>query len=179
MPPAGFDFMLLSLTGTPRVEPLLQTPFDERNATISPDGLWMAYESNESGQSQIYVRPFPNVADAHYQISSGGGRTPAWAPHGHDLFFVNRTSMMAATVRLTPTFSAGTPTKLFDAPSIVLDGRFIGFGTNRTYDVSRDGQRFLMIKASAGSSEDSAPPAGMIVVQNWFEALKARMPAGK
>jgi Tol biopolymer transport system component len=78
-PPAGYDFMLLSLDGTPRVEPLLQTPFDERNAAISPDGRWMAYESNESGQSQISVRPFPNVADAHYQISIGGGRTPAWA----------------------------------------------------------------------------------------------------
>ena len=91
--------MLLSLDGTPRVEPLLQTPFDERNAAISPDGRWMAYESNESGQSQIYVRPFPNVADARYQISTGGGRTPAWAPDGHDLFFVNRTSMMAVTVQ--------------------------------------------------------------------------------
>jgi Tol biopolymer transport system component len=65
--PAGdYDFKLLFLTGTPRVEPLLQTPFDKRNAAISPDGRWMAYESNESGQSQIYVRPFPNVADARY-----------------------------------------------------------------------------------------------------------------
>ena len=109
MPSAGYDFMLLSLEGTPRVEPLLQTPFDERNAAISPDGRWMAYESNESGQSQIYVRPFPNVADARYQISNGGGRTPAWAPNGHDLFFVNRTSIMAVTVQLTPTFSAGNP----------------------------------------------------------------------
>ena len=154
--------MLLSLAGTPRVEPLLQTPFDERNAAISPDGRWMAYESTESGQSQIYVRPFPNVADARYQISTGGGRTPAWAPDGHDLFFVNRTSIMAVTVQLTPTFSAGNPTKLFDAPSILLDGRFIGTGTQRTYDVSRDGQRFLMIKENAGSSEGNAPPASMI-----------------
>jgi serine/threonine-protein kinase len=179
MPPAGFDFMLLSLEGTPRVEPLLQTPFDERNASISPDGRWMAYESNESSQSQIYVRPFPNVADAQYQISSGGGRTPAWAPNGHDLFFVNRTSVMAVTVQLTPTFSAGNPTKLFDAPSVVFDGRFFGAGTIRTYDVSRDGQRFLMIKEHAGSSDGNAPPASMIVVQNWFEELKAKVPGGK
>src|SRR6185295_16250828 len=127
-PSAGYDFMLLSLQGTPRVESLLETPFDERNAAISPDGRWMAYESNESGQSQIYVRPFPNVADAHYQISNAGGRTPAWAPNGRELFFANRTSMMAVTVELTPTFSAGNPTKLFDAPSIVLDGRFFSGG---------------------------------------------------
>jgi dipeptidyl aminopeptidase/acylaminoacyl peptidase len=178
MPPAGYDFMLLSLEGTLRVEPLLQTPFDERNAAISPDGRWMAYESNESGQSQIYVRPFPNVADARYQISNGGGRTPVWAPSGHDLFFVNRSSVMAVTVQLTPTFSADNPTKLFDAPSVLLDGRFIATGTHRTYDVSRDG-RFLMIKENAGSSEGNAPPASMIVVQNWFEELKAKVAAAK
>jgi hypothetical protein len=119
------------------------------------------------------------VADARYQISTGGGRTPAWAPDGRDLFFVNRTSMMAVTVQLTPTFSAGNPTKLFDGPSILLDGRFTATGTLRTYDVSRDGQRFLMIKENTGSSEGSAPPASMIVVQNWFEELKAKVAAGK
>jgi serine/threonine-protein kinase len=178
-PSAGYDFMLLSLDGKPRVEPLLQTPFDERNAAISPDGRWMAYESNESGQSQIYVRPFPNVADARYQISSGGGRAPVWAPNGHDLFFANRSSIIVVTVQLTPTFSAGNPTKLFDAPSIVLDGRFIDSGTNRTYDVSRDGRRFLMIKENAASSEGHTSAASMIVVQNWFEELKAKVAAGK
>ena len=85
---------------------------------------------------------------------------------------------MAVTVQLTPTFSRGTPTKLFDAPSILLDGRFIGAGTHRTYDVSPDGQRFLMIKENAGSGEGDAPPASMVVVQNWFEELKAKV-AGK
>ena len=179
MPSTSYDFMLLFLDGVPRVEGFLQTPFDERNAAISPDGRWMAYDSNESGQSQIYMRPFPNVADARYQISNGGGRTPAWAPDGHDLFFVNRTSIMTVTVQLTPTFSAGNPTKLFDAPGILLDARFGGSGTNRTYDVSRDGQRFLMIKESARSSDGNAPPASMVVVQNWFEELKAKVAAGK
>jgi eukaryotic-like serine/threonine-protein kinase len=175
-PSAGYDFILLSLKGTPRVEPLLQTPFDERNAEISPDGRWMAYESNESGQNQIYIRPFPNVADARYQISSGGGRTSAWAPSGRELFFVSRTSIMAVPVQLTPTFRAGSPTKLFDARSILLDGRFIATGTHRTYDVSRDGQRFLMIKENALANEGAALPASMIVVQNWFEELKAKIP---
>jgi serine/threonine-protein kinase len=178
-PSAGYDFMLLSLDGVPRVEGFLQTPFDERNAAISPDGRWMAYDSNESGQSQIYVRPFPNVADARYQISNGGGRTPAWARDGHDLFFVNRTSIMAVTVQLTPTFSAGNPAKLFDAPGLLLDARFGNSGTNRTYDVSRDGQRFLMIKENVRSSDGNAPPASMVVVQNWFEELKAKLAAGK
>ena len=176
---AGYDLKLLSLTGTPRVEPLLQTSFDERNASISPDGRWIAYDSNESGQSQIYVRPFPNVADARYQISTAGGRTPLWSPTGHEVFFHNRMSMMAATVQLTPGFSAGTPAKLFDAASLVLDGRFTtGGGTYRTYDVSRDGQRFLMIRENAGSS-DGAAPASMIVVQNWFEEWKGKLTVAK
>jgi serine/threonine-protein kinase len=178
MPSADYDFMLLSLNGTPRVEPLLQTPFDERNATISPDGRWMAYESNETGQSQIYVRPFPNVADARYQVSTGGGRTPAWAPDGHDLFFVNRTSVMAVTTQLTPAFSSGNPRNLFDAPSMALDGRLFSATTKRMYDVSRDGQRFLMFKEGASSS-DGAAPASMIVVQNWFEELRAKLAVGK
>ena len=173
---SDYDFMLLFLDATRRLEPLLQTPFDERNAAISTDGHWMAYESNESGQSQIYVRPFPNVAEARYQISHGGGRTPAWAPNGNTLFFINRASVMAVTVQSTPTLNAGTPIKLFDAPSILLDGRFIATGTNRTYDVSPDGQRLLMIKENARPSEGNAPPVNMIVVLNWFEELRARVP---
>jgi serine/threonine-protein kinase len=175
--PAGdYDFMLLHLKGPPRVEPLLQTPFDERNAAVSPDGRWMAYESNESGQSQIYVRPFPKVADARYQISTGGGRTPAWSPDGHDLFFVNRASMMASRVQVSPTFTAGTPVKLFDAPSILFDSRFVGVGTNRTFDVSPDGQRFLVIKLN---SAETAAGGSMTLVQNWVEELKTKLPAEK
>jgi len=179
MPAAGFDLMLLPLNGPRRVDPLLQTPFDERNAAISPDSRWMAYESNESGRSEIYVRPFPNVADGRYQISTSGGRTPVWSPDGRDLFFVNAGTVVAVSVTLTPSFSAGNPTKLFDARSMLLDGRFIAAGTQRTYDVSPDGQRFLMIKENAGSGEGDAPPASLVVVQNWFEELKAKLPAGK
>jgi Tol biopolymer transport system component len=120
------------------------------------------------------------VADGQYQISSGGGRTPAWSPDRRELFFAGRSSIMAVTVQLTPTFTTGTPTKLFDAPSIRLDGRFTtDGGTRRAFDVSRDGQRFLMIKENAVSSEGSALPASMIVVQNWLEELKAKLPAGQ
>jgi len=177
------DLMLLSLAGTltspgtdaPRIRPLLQTPFDQRNAAISPDGRWMAYEATESARTQIYVRPFPNVADAHYQISTDGGRAPVWALNGRELFFVNGSALMAVAVQMTPTFTAGNPTTLFEGPSMLLDGRSIGTMTGRTYDVSRDG-RFLMIKKNAGSSEDTAAPASMVVVQNWFEELKAKLP---
>jgi hypothetical protein len=102
-----------------------------------------------------------------------------WPRSGRELFFINRTSIMAVSVQLTPTFNAGNPAKLFDAPSMLLDGRFIGKGTHRTYDVSRDGQHFLMVKERAGASEGNAPPTGMIVVQNWFEELTDKVAAGK
>lgn len=174
-PSAGYDLMLLSLKGTPRVEPLLSTPFDERDATISPDGRWMAYESNQSGQSQVYVRPFPIVGTQLHQISTAGGRTPLWSPTGRELFFVDYASVLAVPVRVTPGFSAGNPTRLFDTRSFVVDARFVGGGTPRTYDVSPDGQRFLMIKENAASEHDAAPPS-MIVVQNWTEELKRLLP---
>jgi len=177
-PSAGYDLVVLRLNGKPQMAPLLETPFDERNAAISPDGRWMAFDSNESGLSRIYVRPFPNVSDARYQVSNGSGRTPAWSRHGDELFFVDRTSVMAVAVRTTPTFSAGSPVKLFDAPGLVLDGRFsrLAFAgnTNRTYDVARDG-RFLMIKSQAGASDGNAPRDSMVVVENWIEEVKARV----
>ena len=86
---------------------------------------------------------------------------------------------MAAAVQVTPNFSAGHPTKLFDAPSVLLDGRLGGSGSVRTYDASRDGMRFLMIKENVGSSEHSAPAVSMIVVQNWFEELRAKLPPSR
>ena len=162
-------------TGAPRIRPLLQTPFDQRNAAISPDGRWMAYESNESARLQIYVRPFPNVADAFYQISTDGGRTPVWAPNGRELFFVNGSALMAVAVQSTPTFSAGNVTTLFEGRSILLDGRMFASMTGRTYDVSPDGQRFLMIKE--GTTDGNAPLPSMVVVEHWFEELKAKLPA--
>jgi eukaryotic-like serine/threonine-protein kinase len=179
-----YDLMLLALdgrstplgTGAPLPQPLLHTPFGERNATISPDGRWMAYESNESARSQIYVRPFPNVADGHYQISTDGGRAPVWAVNGRELFFVNGSTLMAVAVQATSTFSAGNPTTLFEGRSIFLDGRSMGAGTGRTYDVSRDGRKFLMIKEGGGVTQ-SGPPPSLVVVQNWSEELKHLVPA--
>ena len=112
---------------------------------------------------------------------TGGTRLGAYeiiAPLG-ELFFVSRARIMAVTLQLLSGFSAGNQFMLFDAPSIFLDARFSGNATNRTYDIARDGQRFLMMKQDAGASAGSASPAGMIVVQNWFEVLKTRMSGGK
>ena len=178
-PNAGtaYDLMMLQMDGSKRVEPLIQTTFDERDGEVSPDGRWIAYDSNESGRNEIYVRPFPNVKDGQYQISTGGGRTPAWARRGHELFFVNASSLFSVPVQLAPTFRAGQPAKLFDASSLLLDGRYLPSGSSlRTYDVSGDDQRFLMMNTAASASNDRQVP-DIVIVQNWFEELKAKVPA--
>ena len=171
-----YDFKILSLANPQQVDGLLQTPFDERNAEISPDGRWMAYDSNESGQLQVYVRPFPDVTAAQYQVSTEGGRSPAWSPKGGELFFVSGTSMMRVGVgNESGSFRSGTPTRLFDAPNLALDGRFSVGGTVRTFDVAPDAQRFLAIKLNDPADEGGEPHASVVVVQNWLEELKQKV----
>jgi hypothetical protein len=151
--------------GPSRVEPLILTPFTERNAEISPDGRFLAYESNESGRAEIYVRPFPEVERGRWQVSTGGGTQAAWARNGRELFYLDGSNTLTAVPVQTTgaTFSAGNPARVFDRAYATP----VGF---RTYDVSPDGQRFLIIK-----EDQNATPAGMVVVLNWFEELKARM----
>jgi hypothetical protein len=165
------DVMMLTLEKDRRVQPLVQTPAAERNAEISPDGRWLAYESNDSGQFQIFVRPFPNVNTGLWQVSPAGGTQPLWAKKGHELFyFAPNGALMSVRVEPGATWTASTPTKLIDGPYYRGDS-----GLFRTYDVSLDGTRFLMIKEGAGSNQSPAPPS-IVVVQNWFEELKRLLP---
>jgi serine/threonine-protein kinase len=181
-PAASYDLMMLPLddrspsngAARNRTSTLLGTPSDERNASFAPDGRWIAYESNRTGRFQVYVRPFPNVDDAEHQISIAGGRTPMFAPDGRELFFVSGSALMSAAVQFVPAFRAGNPTKVFDAPSLILDARLMA-NTGRTYDVSRDGRRFLMLKDDAAAAAGQTVRPNIIVVQNWFEEVKARV----
>ena len=170
-PTMGRDLLQLALDGTRRVTPLLQTKFDERNGIVSPDGRWLAYESNSSGPFEIYVRPFPNVGGGQWQVSTAGGRQPLWARSGKELFYVGADgALLRVPVEASgATWNAGTPMKL-------LEGRYYTGAAlaGRTYDVSPDGQRFLMIKAP-GTDASAAPPA-LIVVQHWDEELKRLVP---
>ena len=166
-PTMGRDLLRLALDGSRRVTPLLQTKFDERNGMVSPDGRWLAYASDSSGRPEIYVRPFPN-AGGQWQASTGGGRTPLWARNGKELFYVapDGALMRVPGEASGATWNAGTPTKL-------LEGRyFTPGGAGRPYDVSPDGQRFLMIKAAGAD----ATAASIIVVQHWQEELKRLVP---
>ena len=152
-------------------ESLLATEFNEMNAEISPDGDWLAYQSNASGQPEIYVRPFPDVDDGRWQISRGGGTKPLWGPDGRELFYLSLGGQLTAVPFDTNPFAIGNPDVVFATTYLSYAG---GFSTGRTYDVSPDGKRFLMIKES-GSGEETEP-SQVILVQNWLDELKRLVP---
>ena len=179
----GVDLMLLSLDGMrpgasrsqkpATVAPLIQTMFSEDNGAISSDGQWIAYESNASGEFQIFVRPFPDAAQAQWQVSTAGGTQPLWAPNGSELFY--RTSdgaLMAVSVKPGPTWDAGTPVQILGPGYYVGDRQGTPY---RSYDVSVDGRRFLMLKESTPPNQTSNTPP-IIVVQNWFQELERLVP---
>ncbi len=155
-----------------RLEVLVRTAFAEISPQVSPDGRWMAYASNESGRSEVYVRPFPQVNSGRWQVSTGGGIKPVWARSGRELFYLDGSNQLisAPVQTMGGTFVAGNPTKL-------LEGRyFVGAPQVQPYDVSPDGQRFLMIKESAASEQTpNAAPASLVVVLNWVEELRQRV----
>jgi serine/threonine-protein kinase len=167
----GRDIHALSMDGSHRVERILYGATNEGNAEVSPDGRWIAYDSDESGQFEIYVRPYPDAyAGPRSQISSGGGRQPLWSRDGRELFYRDFDgALLAASVTLTPTFAAGPVVKLFASANYFGSGSALG---GRTYDLSLDGSRFLMIKQLP---TDEA--AALVVVLNWFEELKRLVPA--
>jgi serine/threonine-protein kinase len=149
----------------------VQTTFDELNGEVSPDGRWMAYQSNESGRDEIYVRPFPDANSGRWQISTGGGTRPLWTRSGKELFYLGPGgAVMSASVEGGSAFRAGNPTRLFERPYFPASE-----APGRTYDVSPDGQRFLMVKVG-GASGETAEATSIIVVQNWTEELKRLVP---
>jgi Tol biopolymer transport system component len=151
-----------------KAQPFLRTPFDETEPRFSPDGRWLTYISDESGRYEIYVQPYPGPG-GKWQISTEGGTEPMWNPNGRELFYRSGGKMMAVDIATQPGFTAGTPRMLFEggyepAPVPITN-----------YDVSPDGQRFLMIKSN---EQEQAAPTQINVVLNWFEELKRRVPAG-
>jgi Tol biopolymer transport system component len=161
--------MQLDLNGTLRVSALVQSEFTERNGIVSPDGQWLAYESNEnSSRFEIFVRAFPDVNRGRKQVSTAGGTRPLWARSGRELIYVSPSgALMAAGVARGPTWAATTPAL------VVKEGYMVAPGNPaRTYDISPDGRRFLMIKGRSAT----VAPAGLIVVQHWIEELKRLVP---
>jgi serine/threonine-protein kinase len=168
----GQDLAVLDLEGERRVTTLLGTPFNERNGELSPDGRWLAYESDETGRFEVYIRRFPDVEALKRQVSRDGGRQPLWSPTGRELFYRDPRGAVVGV-----TTSMGADAAAFGPPAILVPaGYFDGTGgvLGRTYDVSADGRRFLMIKPVKGDEEVPAP--AIIVVQHWLDELKRLVP---
>ena len=175
----GMDIFTVALSGSDRKQaPLLQLPSQDFGPEVSPDGRWLAYHSTESGESQVYVRPYPNVDAGRWPISTTGGSRAAWARNGRELFYLDDTGVLTSvTVQAKgEAFSASAPAKVLNAPYFA-GTTTLGLSL-RGYDVSPDGQRFLMIKEiGAAGDQPSRPLSRIVVVLNWFEELKARTAA--
>jgi serine/threonine-protein kinase len=165
----GQDVMALRLDGRHQVVPVVQTAFDERNATVSPDGRWLAYEANESGSFEIYLRPFPDVNGGHVQLSTNGGTQPLWTHSGEELFYLAPDgTLMRVTLTGGPAQTPGAPTRVFDGRYIVsVAGNF-----PRNYDIAADDQRFLMVKLASSETD----PPHIVVVQHFDDELKRLVP---
>ena len=145
--------------------PFLQTPFGERVPRFSPDGRYVAYVSDESGQNEVYVQPFPE-GGRKVTVSSNGGTKVRWSRDGKELFYVERETLVAVSVSSGSSFSVGSATRLFEHPGLLTGGSYA------PYDVSADGQRFILAE-SVGAGAD-APEPSIRVVQNWLAEFRGR-----
>jgi hypothetical protein len=156
------DVGVLPVTGDPKPFVFLQTPFDEREAHFSPDGRWVAYISNESGQNEVYVQTFP-ASSQRWPVSTKGGDYPRWRRDGKELFYLSADGkMMAVEVKTGGTFQPGIPEALFDLSAVKM-----GLGSYLGYDVTADGQRFLFVSQIAEPAASS-----LAVVVNWTAEAK-------
>jgi serine/threonine-protein kinase len=164
---AESNLYVAPISGDGSFKSLLVTEHDERNAAISPDGRWMAFESNLSGRYEVYVRPFPDVDNGRWPLSTAGGSEAVWAPNGKEIFYVSADNkLMAVPVQTTSGFVAGKPVPLFDVRTY-----FFG-GAGRNYDVAPDGKRFAMVKNPVSSVDRAVP---LTVVLNWADEVRARV----
>jgi eukaryotic-like serine/threonine-protein kinase len=163
--PVDSDLFLLDLRSR-RAEPFLNSRFRESFPEFSPDGHWLAFSSNESGRPEVYVRPFPGPG-GRWQVSHEGGTENVWARDGKRLFYRSRGKVWVVDIRTDTGFLAGKPRLLFEHAKYFLGSPL------RLFDVSPDGQRFLMMLPG---EREPRPATEMILVQNWFEELKRLVP---
>jgi hypothetical protein len=164
---------MVSIGGTSVETPVITGAGQQHNPVVSPDGRWLAYQSNESDQFEIYVRSFPDINAGRWQISTDGGTRPEWSADGKELFYFKEdegsgAELVAANVELGETFRPGTQHTLFS-------GRYLaGQALRGIYDVTEDGQRFLLIKRLEG--ERDSVERTIVIVENWLEELERLVP---
>ena len=164
-PETSGDVFLMSISGKFQPKPLLVTPAFEGGAQLSPDARWMVYQSNESGQFEIYVRRYPAL-DRAWPVSEGGGVQPRWSSTSREIYYRGGQQMMAAA------FDASGAEPAFGKPVALFTDEY-DFGLNvsiANYDVTRDG-RFIMLRRGTHGGRLRA-------VINWTEGLKHVMAAG-
>jgi Tol biopolymer transport system component len=141
---------------------------------LSPDGKWLAYTSDEGGRPDVYIQPYPGPG-ARVLVSPAGGFAPAWRGDGAELFYYTSgdgvMKMQAVSIATTSAgVTAGAPRPLFE-------GRYVGSSPGRSYDVTSDGQRFVMLRAI--DRPPSNGPTMLMLIENWFEELKRLAPENK
>jgi serine/threonine-protein kinase len=167
-PTTGRDIWVLRLSDhTP--QPFLRTPSNESTPRFSPDGRWLVYVSDESGRYEVYAQPYPGPGGKR-QISTEGGTEPLWNRNGQELFYRSGNKMMAVQITTQPSFAFGSPRRLFDASQYMPPTGPYSYPFPN-YDVSPDGQRFLMI------TKEAKPQINVVV--NWSEELNRHVPSGK
>ncbi len=167
-PETGFDLWYLERNEDGsgwEPHPFLQTPFNQFLPRFSPDGRYVAYVSDESGQTEVYVQPCPE-GGRKVTVSSNGGTKVRWSRDGKELFYVEGQTLVAVSVSSGSSFSVGSATRLFEHPGL------IGGTEYPPYDISADGQRFILAEWVAAGAD--APKPSIRVVQNWFTEFRDR-----
>jgi Tol biopolymer transport system component/tRNA A-37 threonylcarbamoyl transferase component Bud32 len=168
--PGDGDILVVQIGVDTVPRPIVASAFQELAPAVSPDGRWLAYTSNETGQREVYVRPFPDVSAGKFQVSTAGGTAPRWSHRGDELFY--RTlgdDFMAAQVRTTPTFTLLGQRRLFSA---------VGYTPgveHATFEVSPDDRRFLMLRVGSTSGAKDETPQ-VVMVLNFFAELERVLP---
>ena len=159
----GTDIWVKDLTGDGGARLLAAERASQRDPRFSPDGRYLAYDSNQDGPTEVWVRPFPGPGDA-IKISNEGGYDPLWSPNGRELFYRKGREIMVVPIETEPTFSPGKPELLFQGPNLG------GVKYWRAWDIAPDGERFAAV-------EQAPAPTELQVVLNWAEELKRLVPA--
>ena len=159
------DIFARRVRGDTTETPVVSSPSDDVSPTLSPDGKWLAFANEDAGRREVWVVPFRDTTGARWQLSTEGGYEPTWSPTGREVFYISSSrELVAVEVSTDPTFRVGNRRVLFHI------GPYRRHFTHRAYDVLPDGKHFVMIK-------EGPPPTGdLVLVENWFSDLAARVP---